>query len=753
MEKLLSNCKNAAGEGNASKVEGFVRREGVTSDQTLEGGKVEDSGRGMKGVNKTSHKVVLINKEDFVNSFAQLGHIGMEGDVGISAAMEGQEVVSVVVNSTFMEENESDSTQIKGRNEENRATVNTEGENINDMEGTENSDTVKGKGENSDTVVVTGEDVEGENSDATKEGEVNRRRQTQPARRKSCMPKFVPPRKIVCGVPFCLFCKAKSCKSCKMCLMKKKCMLRQCPNLSNKKDNFSDLFPNCATLMVNSSSQDTSIIQDDSVLENDKAIAIIMTEDIGRDYGSEYGSGTSSHSLSASQIVSTSILSMVEHGSADSNLSFVEHGSADSNLSFVEHGSADSNLSFVEHGSADSNLSLVEHGSATSHLSLIEHGPATSNLSLIEHGPATSNLSLIEHGPATSHLSLIEHGPPTSILSLIEHGPATSNLSLIEHGPATSNLSLIEHGPATVNLNLVEHGLATSHPSLSEHGSATSNPSLTSPIMSVGMEEVNKDCEHENKDKEARQSVNTCERCGKTFKQLKSFNVHKCGRKLQKIKCPSCSKEISRSNFAKHIKLHSSIRYQCDLCTKAFIDEAKKEKHMKNHADTKCSICGKKFTRSLTLKEHSKVHKTYNDNDELGREESQKLEGSDNESIAELKYKNCSYCEKKLSSLTDLTKHMRNEHSDKAVKCDLCTKIFFSQKGFKSHKKLHSSQTTVVLGTSDSNSGFFDATASSVNDVMNYDQNIVYFSQASGVVTIESGIDIDSLENMEIFLI
>ena len=320
MEKLLSNCKNGAGEGNASKVEGFVRREGVTSDQTLEGGKVEDSGRGMKGVNKTSHKVVLINKEDFVNSFAQLGHIGMEGDVGISAAMEGQEVVSVVVNSTFMEENESDSTQIKGRNEENRATVNTEGENINDMEGTENSDTVKGKGENSDTVVVTGEDVEGENSDATKEGEVNRRRQTQPARRKSCMPKFVPPRKIVCGVPFCLFCKAKSCKSCKMCLMKKKCMLRQCPNLSNKKDNFADFFPNCATLMVNSSSQDTSIIQDDSVLENDKAIAIIMTEDIGRDYGSEYGSGTSSHSLSASQIVSTSILSMVEHGSANSKV-------------------------------------------------------------------------------------------------------------------------------------------------------------------------------------------------------------------------------------------------------------------------------------------------------------------------------------------------------------------------------------------------------------------------------------------------
>ena len=46
-----------------------------------------------------------------------------------------------------------------------------------------------------------------------------------------------------------------------------------------------------------------------------------------------------------------------------------------------------------------------------------------------------------------------------------------------------------------------------------------------------------------------------------------------------------------------------------------------------------------------------------------------------------------------MSSLTDLTKHMRAEHSDKGVKCDLCTRTFFLKRGLRYHRKLHCLQT------------------------------------------------------------
>ena len=107
---------------------------------------------------------------------------------------------------------------------------------------------------------------------------------------------------------------------------------------------------------------------------------------------------------------------------------------------------------------------------------------------------------------------------------------------------------------------------------------------------------------------EVKQPGKVCDECGKTFKQLKSFLSHKCGHKLQKVRCPSCDKEISRTNYAKHIRFHASTRYKCDLCSKKFKDEAKKTKHMKDHSDRRCNICGKQFSRNFNLKEHYKVH-------------------------------------------------------------------------------------------------------------------------------------------------
>ena len=129
-------------------------------------------------------------------------------------------------------------------------------------------------------------------------------------------PKFIPPKKKVCSDPTCIFCNSKSCKMCKMCLMKKKCYLRNCPNILSSPIEFDKLFPNCARLVSSKESDETEV---------DEAIKCIMVEDIGREYGieSEVNIATSSfvpdhtigeqeQGLSSSTISPTSILSLMK---------------------------------------------------------------------------------------------------------------------------------------------------------------------------------------------------------------------------------------------------------------------------------------------------------------------------------------------------------------------------------------------------------------------------------------------------------
>ena len=212
-----------------------------------------------------------------------------------------------------------------------------------------------------------------------------------------------------------------------------------------------------------------------------------------------------------------------------------------------------------------------------------------------------------------------------------------------------------------------------------------------------------------------------CEKCCKVFKQLKSYNTHKCQPEIPKKRCPACSKEISAANFAKHVKLHSVVKFKCSVCPKEFLTEEKKDRHFSDHKEFKCDICEKVFMKSFFLKRHTKqVHA------EKNASESQEPESEIPPSVSVTSKQVCKFCKEVLNSLTDLTKHMRKAHIDEAIYCDQCDKPFFCQQGLKDHKKLHISSST----------------ASDTNEVVNPDENIIFL--------LDPNIEPGDLQNMQI---
>ena len=390
--------------------------------------------------------------------------------------------------------------------------------------------------------------------------------ETRPAKRKNFKPnKFVPPRKVSCGVKDCIFCNSPSCRECKNCLRKKKCTKRDCPNISSQVGRFQKTIA------------DMAISPDHSIQDNDKAFAALIEDDIGRNYEA--------------------------------------------------------------------------------------------------------------------------HNTPN-----------------IDSGSSSNNNIASEEGNVSELVNVASEGN----------------------FESVSTSEYE------------------FELCRKSYQQLKSYNVHKCVPKNQKLKCPSCSKNISQANFAKHIKLHSKPRYPCNQCPKIFPTKTKLDKHVEQHENCKCGVCGKKFAVPFSLKRHMKVHTNINLNEgELGDIETS-LTDNNKDNAADTSNTsmntNCKFCEVELRTLIDLTKHLRTNHSDMSMKCDKCAKVFFSVKGLNTHKKLHNLPVNSTGDTTgDSTGDTTGATTGSLNGdiiedtVDNPNENIVFITDTSGQVISTSDLQVGDL--------
>ncbi|XP_044729129.1 gastrula zinc finger protein XlCGF26.1-like [Chrysoperla carnea] len=138
--------------------------------------------------------------------------------------------------------------------------------------------------------------------------------------------------------------------------------------------------------------------------------------------------------------------------------------------------------------------------------------------------------------------------------------------------------------------------------------------------------------------------------------------------------CPTCGKLIKSDRLAYHIKLHSTKKFQCELCHYTFSIRSNYFRHLKIHNGEKpnvCQICGKGFIQTHSLKEHMRVH------------------------TQERPYK-CNLCEKTFIQKTPLNKHLKKVHdfkisieNHKQFTCHVCNEIFTSSKALNGHSRVH----------------------------------------------------------------
>ena len=84
------------------------------------------------------------------------------------------------------------------------------------------------------------------------------------------------------------------------------------------------------------------------------------------------------------------------------------------------------------------------------------------------------------------------------------------------------------------------------------------------------------------------------------------------------IKCNLCEKEFTlKSSLKKHVKIyHLQGSHQCNVCAKYFASDKLLVQHQKFHFGYDCDICGKKFTKPDSLRNHKrKICNKNNNND------------------------------------------------------------------------------------------------------------------------------------------
>ncbi|GFV69962.1 zinc finger protein 33B [Trichonephila clavipes] len=136
-----------------------------------------------------------------------------------------------------------------------------------------------------------------------------------------------------------------------------------------------------------------------------------------------------------------------------------------------------------------------------------------------------------------------------------------------------------------------------------------------------------------------------CKKCFKTFKRKYAFSKHKCvndgekdfqnvncqqniyqeeqhskrypkSTKEKSVECGVCEKRFSKTNIARHMRLHTGTKtFQCNVCKKRFSDSSNLNVHMRTHTREKlfqCPSCKKKFSLRHHLKGHMRTHSGQN---------------------------------------------------------------------------------------------------------------------------------------------
>jgi uncharacterized Zn-finger protein len=181
-----------------------------------------------------------------------------------------------------------------------------------------------------------------------------------------------------------------------------------------------------------------------------------------------------------------------------------------------------------------------------------------------------------------------------------------------------------------------------------------------------------------------------CEKCGKIYRSLRTFNEHKktheddfvkpehecttCGKKFstkyvlkyhvksehmglkKSFICPTCGKSFTqKQSYVMHANVHLGFRpFICEVCGVSFSYEKSLREHKYMHKEGKnfkCEICGKHFKQPSALGTHMKIHK-------------------------ETKDYLCKICGKGFTQRQALLRHERVHSGDKPFTCTICSRTF-----------------------------------------------------------------------------
>lgn len=103
----------------------------------------------------------------------------------------------------------------------------------------------------------------------------------------------------------------------------------------------------------------------------------------------------------------------------------------------------------------------------------------------------------------------------------------------------------------------------------------------------------------------------SCEICGRRFRNVGNFRLHKLRHKEPRFSCHTCGKMFYiKPKLLRHLMTHTGERpHACTLCEKKFREKRHLQVHFRIHTGEKphaCSICDARFTTSAGVAQHKK---------------------------------------------------------------------------------------------------------------------------------------------------
>ena len=173
----------------------------------------------------------------------------------------------------------------------------------------------------------------------------------------------------------------------------------------------------------------------------------------------------------------------------------------------------------------------------------------------------------------------------------------------------------------------------------------------------------------------AKKKIFRCSECSKSFKNPCDFKRHMTTHTSERnFLCEFCFMAFSfKSNLVRHIqKQHEeeglNERFKCQFCPNEYKDRSSLKTHERKHTEGsqphQCSICGKGFAATASLKDHIKyVHE--------GETPPKHI---------------CPVCGKEFKKIQNFKAHHKAHMFGKQYQCDLCEQAFIQKESLRQHK-------------------------------------------------------------------